>query len=81
MMQSKMIPLYHPVRKLNFQPDRKTCSLNPYETEYEELHHEKLDLIGFNSVEELLKNLYLNLVEVVDRLGTGIIRHIIRQPY
>ena len=55
--------------------------LEQFETEYEELHHEKLDLVGFNSVEELLKNLYLNLVEVVDRLDTGIIRHNIRQPY
>ena len=49
-----------------------------FETEYEELHHEKLDLAGFSSVEELLKNLYLNLVEIVDRLGNWIIRHFLR---
>ena len=43
--------------------------LSQFQDDYEDVHHEKLDLNGYLSVELLLTQQYASQVEIVERLG------------
>ena len=48
--------------------------LSQFSDDYEELHHERLDLAGNATVESLLTLKYADQVDIVERLGQEVLR-------